>query len=137
MRSEDLTAQNKNEGHVVCMDDMRNAYRIFVISKGNRPMKAMTNDDDDDDDDNNNKTDLIRCEAVEWVHMTQDRDQRWVLVEILCIEHLNFIKPGELIMHWMNIPMTLLQVLNCIQEQICKRSPYWKIQYKGEQFSNK
>jgi len=29
MRSEDLIAQNKNEGHVVCMDDMRNAYQIF------------------------------------------------------------------------------------------------------------
>jgi hypothetical protein len=41
MRSEDLVAQNKTEGHVVSMDDMGNAYQIFFISKGNRPMKAM------------------------------------------------------------------------------------------------
>jgi hypothetical protein len=43
MRSEEVIAQNKNEGHVVCMDDMGNAYQIFVIiSKGSRPMKAVT-----------------------------------------------------------------------------------------------
>jgi phage baseplate assembly protein W len=43
MRPESLIAMNKTEGHAVCMDDMRNAYQIFVsIPKGNRPMKAMT-----------------------------------------------------------------------------------------------
>jgi hypothetical protein len=58
--------------------------KFFFISKGNRPMKAMIirldDDDDDDDNNNNNKTNVIRCEVVEWVYQTQDWDQRWVLV---------------------------------------------------------
>ena len=55
-------------------------------------------------------------------------------METLCTEPLNFIKPGKSIMHWMNIPMTLLQVLNCIQEQICKRSLCWKYNRKEKAF---
>jgi hypothetical protein len=37
-------------------------------------------------------------------------------------------------MHWMNIPMTLPQVLNCIQEQIYKRSLCWKYNRKEKAF---
>ena len=41
MKSEDLIAQNKNEGHVVCMDDMRNAHQIFLY------LKKQTNEGND------------------------------------------------------------------------------------------
>jgi hypothetical protein len=45
MRSEDLTEVNKIEGHVACMDKMRNADNIFFrISTGNRPIEDNDND---------------------------------------------------------------------------------------------
>jgi hypothetical protein len=65
-------------GHVARVGDMRSAYKILVgNSEEKRPLGRPWCKWSD-----KIKVDLkeIGCEGVEWIHLTQDRDQWWDLV---------------------------------------------------------
>jgi hypothetical protein len=65
-------------GHVACMEEMRNAYRILVgKNEGKRPLGRPRCRWED-----STEMDLrgIGFEGVDWIHLTQDRDQWEALV---------------------------------------------------------
>jgi len=67
-------------GHVACVGKMRNAYKILAGKpEGNRPLGRPMHRW------NNIRMDLkeIVREGVDWVHVAQDRDQWWDLVNTI------------------------------------------------------
>jgi len=65
-------------GHVARMGEMRNLYLIFVGEpEGKRPFGRLRRREE-----NNIKMHLriIRWEGVDWIHLSQDRDQWWAVV---------------------------------------------------------
>jgi len=66
------------EGHVACMKEMRNKYNIFVGKpEGKKQLgRCMRRWED------NIRMDLSEGEwkVVDWIHLSQDRNQWWVLV---------------------------------------------------------
>jgi hypothetical protein len=61
------------------MGQMRNTYRILVRKpKGKRPRERARRRCK-----NNIKTDLreVRWDGVDWIHLSQDRDEWWVAVK--------------------------------------------------------
>jgi hypothetical protein len=66
-------------GYVACMGERRNTYNILVGKlEGNRPLGRQRHKLED-----NLTIDLkeMAWEGVDWIHMAQDRDQWWVLVD--------------------------------------------------------
>jgi hypothetical protein len=63
-------------GYVARIKEMRNAYKIFLSGnlKGRRRPRSRWED--------NIKMELreIGWEVVDWMHLTQERDQRWAFV---------------------------------------------------------
>jgi hypothetical protein len=62
-------------GDVACGQEMRNEYQIVLgKSEGNRPLGILQH-----------KWDLrqIEWEGVDWMHLTQERDQWWALVNTI------------------------------------------------------
>jgi hypothetical protein len=73
------------------MGEMRNAYSILVgIPEGERPLRRPRHTRED-----NIRMDLgeVGWEGVDRVHLAQDRDQWWVLVNM--VMNLGFHKGGE------------------------------------------
>jgi hypothetical protein len=69
------------EGHVACMGEMRNAYSILVGKPaGKRPLGKPRHRWED-----NIRMDLgeIGWEVMYWMHLAQDGDQRWALVNMV------------------------------------------------------
>jgi hypothetical protein len=65
-------------GHVARMGEMRNAYKIFPGNpEGKRPLRRPKCRGG-----NNVRMNLreVDWEGVDWIHLAQDRDQRWSLV---------------------------------------------------------
>jgi predicted small integral membrane protein len=65
-------------GHVAGLGEMRNAYEILVGKPdGRRPLDRLRHKRED-----NIETDLkeIDYEVMNWIHLAQDRDQWWALV---------------------------------------------------------
>jgi hypothetical protein len=65
-------------GHVACMGEERNVYRVLVgKSEGKRPLGRPRHRWED-----GIKMDLreIGWGAVEWIHLAEDRDLWWALV---------------------------------------------------------
>jgi hypothetical protein len=63
-------------GHVACMGEMRNAHNIVVRKpEGKRPVGRHRHRWED-----HTRRDLreIEWEHVDWMHLVQDRDYRWV-----------------------------------------------------------
>jgi hypothetical protein len=59
-------------GHVACMEEMRNAYKILVVNpEGKRPLGRPGNRLEDI------RMDLRErgLEGVDWIHLAHDRDQ--------------------------------------------------------------
>jgi hypothetical protein len=68
-------------GHVACIGKMRNAYKILVRKpEGKRPFRRPRHRWED-----NIGMDLgeIGWEGLNWIHLTQDRGQWWVLVNVI------------------------------------------------------
>jgi hypothetical protein len=63
------------EGHVACIVEMRNAYRILV----RKPEKKILFGRHRHRQEDNIKMDLreMGYEGVDWIHLAQDRDQWW------------------------------------------------------------
>jgi len=65
-------------GHVAHMGEMRNAYRVLVGKlEGMLPLRRSRHTWE-----NTVRMDLWRiwCEIVDFIHLAQDRDQWWALV---------------------------------------------------------
>jgi hypothetical protein len=60
-------------GHVACMDEMRNAYRILVRKPEGQGQLGKHSHSWED----NIQMDLkeAECEDVDWIHLAQDRDE--------------------------------------------------------------
>jgi hypothetical protein len=68
-------------GHVAYMGKMRNVYKVLVGKpEGMRPHARPRSGWED-----NIKMDLreIGLESVDWIHLAQDRDQWWALVDMV------------------------------------------------------
>jgi hypothetical protein len=68
-------------GHVACMGEMRNGYKILVEKhEGKRLLRRPRHRWD-----NNLKMDIreIGLEDVDWILLAQDRDQWWALVDMV------------------------------------------------------
>jgi len=63
-------------GHVACMEQIRNAYKILVVNHA-RPRRTKMGRE-------------IGCECVDWMHLAQDKDELQTLVNT--VEHLGSIK---------------------------------------------
>jgi hypothetical protein len=65
-------------GHVARMGEMKNAYNILVVKhEWKRPLERPRLGWEDND-----RMDLrvIDWEGVDWIHLAQDRDQQWAVV---------------------------------------------------------
>jgi hypothetical protein len=68
-------------GHVACMEGGRNEYRVLVVKpKGKGPLVRPTHRWED-----GLKMDLreVGCGGVEWIHLAQDKDWWWALVNAI------------------------------------------------------
>jgi hypothetical protein len=71
----------KWEGHVACMGEDRKLYKVLVGKlKGGKPLSKLRLRWQD-----GIKMDLreMGWEGVEWIHLTQDRDRWWVLMNMV------------------------------------------------------
>jgi hypothetical protein len=71
--SELKSRKMKWAGHVACMEEMRYVYKILAgIHEGKRPLAKLRRKSED-----NIRMDLreIGWEVVDWIYLTQDRDQ--------------------------------------------------------------
>ncbi|KDR19299.1 hypothetical protein L798_06094 [Zootermopsis nevadensis] len=68
-------------GHVACMGENRNAYRVLVGKpNGKRPLGRPRHRWED-----NIKMGLIeiRCIGMDWIYLGQDRGQWWIFVKMV------------------------------------------------------
>jgi hypothetical protein len=70
-------------GHVACMGKIRNAYYILVVNlKGMTPLGRPQHRWEDNI---RMKLREIGCGDVDWMHLSQDRDQWWACVNMVMI----------------------------------------------------
>jgi hypothetical protein len=82
-------------GHVACMGKGKNVYRVLVGKpKGKRPLKRPRRRWED-----GIKMDLreIGLGVVEWIHLAQDRDHWWAVVN--SVMNLQVLAPQSSFVH--------------------------------------
>jgi hypothetical protein len=77
-------------GHITCMREMRNAYKIFVCESERKGPFGRSRHKWKD----NIKTELmrIRCKILYWNHLVRDKLQWWALVNTLVAYIFGFCK---------------------------------------------
>jgi hypothetical protein len=76
-----ISKRMRQAGHVACVGEMRNTYKILVGNpEGKRPLRRPRHRWDD-----NFKMDLEETglEGMDCVHVAQDRDLRWPLMNMV------------------------------------------------------
>jgi hypothetical protein len=90
-------------GHVARMGDMRNAYRILVWKpEGKRP-HGWTRRRCEDGIRMDCKE--VGWEGVDWIHLVQDKDQWWALVNIVINLRVPY-KAGNFLTSWVTLNLS-------------------------------